>query len=102
MGNEFSEFTEQLNQVLNTKHETNLSDKNNIFVSCKITKQEAEIGCTKKIKFNRITKTGFKENAINIKIPTGIKNNQNIILIGNGNYLKENKYSDLVIKVNIK
>ena len=94
MNNEFEGLAEGLNQAFNTKNTTDLTDKNNIYVSCKISKNEADIGCTKKIKFNRLTATGTEENSINVKIPAGIENNQNIVLIGNGNYLKDSKYSD--------
>ena len=86
------------------KPEVNINDKNNVFIVCRITKQEALSGGIKKIKYNQICENGKKEkNIIDVKIPKGIQNNQKIIIYNNGNYVKnENKMSHLIIKIEIK
>ena len=81
-----------------------LNDKNNVFLKCKISEQEALDGCTKKIKYNCIREDGKKENnIINVKIPKGIQKDQSIVIYGDGNYIKElDKRSNIIIKVEIK
>ena len=102
MNNEFGELYEIFNQAFNQKKKSDLTNKNNIYLSYKITKQEADNGCKKKIEYTQITKDGT-ENIITVEvnIPAGIQNNQDIVLVGNGNYLKDNKFSDVVIKIQI-
>ncbi len=83
------------------RNEFKIEDKRNIFVQCKITKDEANKGCIRKIRYNRITTKETKEsNEIFTKIPKGTKVGQNIIIYGEGNYVKElNKNSDLIIEI---
>lgn len=104
MNNEFVGINEIFEQEFNKKYQVDLTDENNIYITCKINKKEAVTGCTKKIKIKRIITNGSKKSEkINIKIPKGIKNNQKIILRSEGNYSKKiQRYADLVIKVKIK
>ena len=82
--------------------ETDIHSKDNIYVECKVKKEEVTRGCTKSIKINRINQNGNKEkNIIQVKIPSNIENGQHIVIRENGNYIN-NRYSDLVIKVILK
>ncbi len=78
-----------------------IEDNRNIFIQYKITKEEANKGCMKKIKYTRINENGKKvTNEIEIKIPKGIQKGQEIILNGEGNYIKDlNKNSNLIVKI---
>ena len=82
----------------------NINDKNNIFLKCLITDQEALNGCIKKIKYNPIDENGKKnENTLDVKIPKGIQNNQSIVYYNEGNYIKELKTrSNIIIEIEIK
>ena len=96
---------EELKKIFEkNKNDIDLNDKNNIFIKCKISKQEALKGCNKKIKFKQICENGKKEkNMINLKIPKGIQNNQSIILYNQGNYIKEkDKISNIIVNVKIQ
>lgn len=82
--------------------ETDIHSKDNIYVECKIKKEEVTRGCTKTIKINRINQNGNKEkNIIQVKIPSNIENGQHIVIRENGSYIN-NRYSDLVVKVILK
>ena len=82
--------------------ETDIHSKDNIYVECKVKKEEVTNGCTKPIKVTRIDQNGNKEkNVIQVKIPSHIENGQHIVIKENGNYIN-NRYSDLVIKVILK
>ncbi len=82
--------------------ETDINDKDNIYVKCKISRKEARTGCTRTVKISRINESGDKEhNIIQVKIPPEIENEQYIILKCEGNYVN-NRYSDLIIKVIIR
>ena len=98
-------FVPALEETLNNafKKEVDVDNINNIFVQCNITKKEAENGCVKKIKY--IRKTANKNNqkeTIEVIIPKGIAEKRNLVIKSKGNYLEDNTYSDLVIKVKIK
>lgn len=86
------------------KGKIDLNDKNNIFLKCKISEQEAINGCNKKIKFIQICENGKKKaTEIDVKIPKGIKKDSSIILYNQGNYIKElNKKSNIIIGIEIK
>lgn len=104
--NEFGNF-ENLNveelqkEFQEGRKEFKIEDKRNVFVQCKITKDEANKGCMKKIRYNRITTNEIKElKEIFAKIPKGTKVGQSIVIYGEGNYVKElNKNSDLIIEI---
>lgn len=82
--------------------ETDINDRDNIYVKCKISRKEARTGCTKSIKISRINTNGNKEkNIIQVKIPSQIENEQHIVIRGEGNYIN-NRYSNLIIKVILK
>ena len=78
-----------------------IEDNRNIFIQFKMTKEDANKGCMKKIKYTRINENGKKvTNEIEIKIPKGMQKGQEIILNGEGNYIKElNKNSNLIVKI---
>jgi hypothetical protein len=84
--------------------ETDINDKNNIFLKCKISKEESVNGCNKEIEYKVIEQNGEKrKNKIKVNIPKNIQDESNIILRGAGNYIKnQDKRSNLVIKVKIK
>lgn len=69
-------------------NEIAVNEKDNIYVKCSITKKEAVTGCIKTIK---------KDKQIQVTIPAGIVDGQQLILKGAGN-----GYNDLIIKVIIK
>ena len=103
--NEFDCVNELFQTIFDkNEQESCLEDENNIFLECKISKNEAINGCTKKIKYNQISENGKKQkNIINVKIPKEIKNNQKIIIYNKGNYMEQkNKWSSVVITINIK
>lgn len=82
--------------------ETDIHNKDNMYIECRVKKEEVTRGCTKPIKISRINDKGNKEkNIIQLKIPTNIENGQHIVIRENGNYIN-NRYSDLVIKVILK
>lgn len=87
-----------------TKVKTDYNDKSNVFINCKLNKNEIKNGCMKIIKYKareRNNKVIVKK--IRIKIPTNIKEVQKIIIHECGNYIKDkNKYSDLVINILVK
>jgi hypothetical protein len=84
--------------------EADINDKNNIFLECKISKEEAVNGCNKDVEYKTIEQNGEKrKNKIKVNIPKNIQDESNIILRGEGNYIREqDKRSNLVIKVKIK
>lgn len=86
------------------KGKIDINNPNNIFLKCKISKQEALNGCIKKIKYNQIDENGEEnKNTIDVKIPKEIKNNQSIICYNQGNYIKElETRSNIIIKIEIK
>ncbi len=93
---------EEIQKIFKEKSDNfEIKDKRNVFVQYNITEDEANNGCMKKIKFNRININGKKEvNEIFIKIPAGIKRGENIIMYGEGNYIKElNINSDLIVEI---
>ncbi len=102
---EFADFEKVFEENFNiVKKDVDLNDKNNIFLKCKISEQEALNGCTKEIKYKQICEDGKKENnIINVKIPKGIQKGQSIILYNNGNYVTEkNQMGNVIIKIEIK
>lgn len=54
--------------------ETDIHSKDNIYLECKVKKEEVARGCTIPIKVNRINDKGNKEkNIIQVKIPSNIE-----------------------------
>ena len=106
--NEIEETFEKMNleelKKIFDKGKVDLNDKNNIFLKCQISEQEALNGCIKKIKFMQICENGKAEpNEMNVKIPKGIKKDSSIIFYDQGNYIKElNKRSNIIIGIEIK
>lgn len=76
-------------------------DKNNVFINCKLNKNNLKNGCTKVIKYkskNKYNKIITRK--IKVKFPPCISEGQKFIISGCGNYKKEsNSYSDLVITI---
>lgn len=70
-------------------NEIAVNEKDNIYVKCNITRKEAVTGCIK------IVRTKNKQ--IQVTIPAGIVDGQQLILKGAGN-----KYNNLMVKVIIK
>ena len=104
-GKEFSNFDiKVLEKIFNkdTK-DGDLNDKNNVFLKCKISKEEALNGCTKKVTYKQIDENGEKnKNILDVKIPKGIQKGQSIIYYDQGNYIKElNKRSNIIIEIEI-
>lgn len=91
------DFTDIMKQ-----RQTDIHSKDNIYLECKVKKEEVTRGCTIPIKVNRINDKENKEkNIIQVKIPSNIENGQYIVIRENGNYIN-NRYSDLIIKVRLK
>lgn len=88
----------------NDEKKIEIDDKNNIFVKCEISKEEALNGCKKKIEYRLKNENGKKEkNKIFLEIPSNIKKGSKILLHNCGNYMKEKGvYSHLVVEVKIK
>lgn len=70
-------------------NEIPVNEKDNIYAKCRITRKEAEKGCSK------IVKT--KQKQIQVTIPAGIVDGQKLILKGAGN-----EYGNLIVSVIIK
>ena len=88
--------------ILFKKDIFNVEDKKNIFLQCKITKEEANKGCIKKLKYTRKNELNKKErNVISLKIPSNIKETHKIIIYNEGNYIGKNTRSNLVIDIKI-
>ncbi len=67
-----------------------------------ITKDEAITGCTKTLTYTKLNRFHKEiETNIQFNIPSGIKNGQDIVLEGKGNYMKD-RYSNLIIKIIIR
>lgn len=89
--------------IFNKEECTEYKDKNNVFINCKLNKNNLKNGCTKVIKYkskNKYNKIITRK--IKVKFPPGISKGQKVIIKGCGNYKKEsNSYSNLVINVDI-
>lgn len=84
------------------KYEIEIITSGNIQEKFFITKDEAITGCTKTLTYTKLNRFHKEiETSINFQIPKGIRNGQNIVLEGKGNYMKD-RYSDLIIKIIIK
>lgn len=96
LGAIFSEF------FYKNKTEDILNNPNNIYIICRIKKDEANTGCEKFVKIRRIREdnTIIKER-LKIKIPRDIKSEQQIILRGEGNR-KNGIIGNLVVKIIVK
>lgn len=67
-----------------------------------ITKEEARNGCIKNLEYTKLNRFHKEiETNINFEVPKDTRNGQNIILEGEGNYMKD-RYSDLIIKIIIR
>lgn len=79
-------------------------NENNVYVKCKLTKEEIKNGCTKNIKYKVLDEKGKKKSkSISIKIPKQISTEQKIVITECGNYVpKDRKFSNLVITVETK
>lgn len=101
LGNDIADIFEAF---FGTKVKTDYNDKSNVFINCKLNKNEIKNGCTKIVKYKameRNNKVIVKK--IEIKISTNIKEGQKIIIRECGNYINEkNKYSDLIINILVK
>lgn len=70
-------------------NEIAVNEKDNIYVKCRITRKEAVTGCIKTVKTKQIQ--------IQVTIPAGIVDGQQLIIKGAGN-----GYSDLIVSIIIK
>lgn len=88
----------------NTKENLDMNDKDNIYLKCKISKEEALGGCMKEIKYKQINQKGKKEiRKFDLKIPSNIKDGQSILVHNEGNYIKEKDgMSHLVAEIKVK
>ena len=94
---------ENINSNFKNKQKADATSEDNIYIDCRITAEEAKCGCSKIIKYSRINKDNKKvKNVITVNIPKGIQDGQNIVLCNEGNYLENEKYSNLVISIKIK
>lgn len=102
--NSFIQDIDFTNIMKQHQTETDINDKDNIYVKCKISRKEARTGCTRTVKISRINESGSTaNNVIEVRIPAGIENGQQLILPWEGNYLQnKNIRSNLVIKIIVK
>ena len=108
-GKEFDGFDniEDLGEIFeeffkNSKTENVMDNPNNIYVTCKIKKDEAIKGCKKNIRIKRkLEDETIKKENIHIQIPNNIKNEQQIILRGEGNR-NNSIIGNLVVKIIVK
>ncbi len=83
-------------------YEVEIITTGNIQEKVFITKDESINGCTKTLTYTKLNRFHKEiETSIQFDVPKGVKNGQDIILKGKGNYLKDN-YSDLIIKIIIR
>ena len=78
-----------------------MNNPNNIYVTCKIKKDEANTGGKKIIKIKRREDDKIKKVNIHIKIPQYIRSDQQILLRGEGNR-NNNCIGNLVVKIIVK
>ena len=96
LGEIFEEFFK------NSRTENVMDNPNNIYVTCKIKKDEAIKGCKKDIRIKRkLEDETIKKENIHIQIPNNIKNEQQIILRGEGNR-NNGIIGNLVVKIIVK
>lgn len=102
LDNSFIQDIDFTNIMKQHQTETDINNKDNIYVKCKISRKDSITGCTRTVKISRINENGsIANNIIEVRIPSGIENGQHIILKCAGNYVN-NRYSDLIIKVIIR
>ena len=78
-----------------------LLSENNIYVKCKITKEEALTGCNKEVENKDIEEK--KYNKITVKIPPKIKDGNIIIVRNSGSITRKNKEEgNLIVEIVIK
>ena len=93
LGEIFQEFFKD------SKTENVMDNPNNIYVTCKIKKEDAIKGCKKYIKIKRkLEDETIKKENIHLKIPNNIKSKQQIILKGEGNR-NNGVIGNLVVKI---
>lgn len=86
------------------KSEADTTSPTNVYATIKVKKEEALNDCFKKVSAKRINAHGKLEKFKTIvKIPEGIEDEQKIVLLSEGNWLKNKKLrSNLVITVIVK
>ena len=83
-------------------YKVEITTSGNIEEKYYITKDEAITGCTKTLTYTKLNRFHKEiETSIQFEIPKGIRNGQDIILEGKGNYMKD-RYSNLIIKIIIR
>ncbi len=99
--NDDLDFGEIFDEFFKLHNKLNYDDKNNVFIKCKLTKENLKNGCTKIIKYKSIDKNNKRiSKKIEVKFPKQLSVGQKVIIAGCGNYIKENNaYSNLVITV---
>ena len=96
LGEIFQEFFKD------SKTENVMDNPNNIYVTCKIKKDEAIKGCEEDIKIKRkLEDETIKKENIHLQIPNNIKSGQQIILRGEGNR-NNSIIGNLVVKIIVK
>lgn len=96
LGKLFNDFFEN--------HKLDAESENNVYVKCKLTKEEIKNGCTKNIKYKFLDEKGNKKStSISVNIPKQISSGQKIVISASGNYVpKDRIFSNLVITVETK
>ena len=80
---------------------------NDIYISYKINKKEADEGCTKKLKIkrkkwdNKVKKIITRTDTIKITIPKGIQDNQSIIIYGEGNQDRTLNNGNIILNIKV-
>lgn len=95
------DFSKISKAFFDIKEEDLLANSNNVYVECKIKKEDAKIGCNKTIQLKRKQYNKNEKVKIAVKIPQNVQSGNKIVLKGEGNR-DENKVGNLVIEIKIK
>ena len=103
---DFNDFGEIFSEFFKNINKEYKPSKLDIEIDCKISREEATIGCEKNLKITRKVfdkkEQRNRKKEIKLKIPKGIKNEQKIIIYGEGNQDKNLNMGNLCVKIIIK
>ena len=105
---DFSGLEEVFKTYFECKNRDYKVTPNDIYISYKINKKEADEGCTKKLKLkrkkwdNQVKKIITRTDTIKITIPKGIQDNQSIIIYGEGNQDRTLNNGNIILNIERK
>lgn len=97
-------ITEELKKEFENVGKIDINDESNVFLKCKISKEDSQRGVEQWVKYKSINENGEKvERKVFIKIPSGIESGSQIVCYSEGNYIKEKGiYSNLIVNIEVK